>query len=718
VSATSSPAGPAIGHQRGWWWLALLGLVLVAMVAFGPAVHARAGDLAFNLLCLIQGGLVIAALPLAARMPPRHALAVILGVAVLLRLALLFLPPDLSTDAYRYVWDGRVQGAGINPYRYIPAAPELAWLRDAAIYPLINRADYAVTIYPPAAEMLFFLIGRVADGLVALKLGFFAFEAVTALVLVDLLRRIGQSSTRVLAYLWHPLAIWEVAGSGHIDAAMVAVMLLGIWIVAVLRRPVAGAAVIAVATLMKPLAALALPFAWRPWDWRAPAAAIAVGVVLYLPYLSVGSGMFAFVGGYVHEESLDSGEAFWLVWLLTTLFGPLSWARPLYLAGAVALLGALALRLSFATEESTEARLRRLGWLVFAGLFLLSPGYPWYYLCLVPFAALFGTPAFWVTTIASDLLYDTIPGDPQIPFWIRDATMQIGMIAAFLWSAWHGWRGPVRRPPPIAEQRPLLAAPPPPPTETAAEDSIAMEPTARTMAVAIICKTPIAGKSKTRLSPPLRPEECAAISACFIEDLASTIAGLDPTIAAPYAVYTPRGSEPALRRLLPERCGLVLQAEGDLGDRLHQGIVDLLAAGHPGAILVNSDSPTLPPAILRHAVAALRGGDRLVISPALDGGYTLIGLTRPHRRLFEDIPWSTDAVFELTLQRAREIGLPVVVLDGWYDIDDAHSYAMLEAELDGTRPAFVLPGLPPRDAPATRAFLAHRRARTASAAAQ
>jgi rSAM/selenodomain-associated transferase 1 len=239
-----------------------------------------------------------------------------------------------------------------------------------------------------------------------------------------------------------------------------------------------------------------------------------------------------------------------------------------------------------------------------------------------------------------------------------------------------------------------------------------------TIAVAIICKTPASGKSKTRLSPPLDPEECAAISACFIQDLATTIGVLRHRSARGYAVYTPAGSEAALHRLLPGGFGLVIQGDGDLGDRLNRGIADLLDAGHAGAILINSDSPTLPPEILEAAVEALArdarsGGDRMVISPALDGGYTLIGLSRPHPRLFEDIAWSTATVFQRTLERAREIDLPILALPGWYDIDDATSYAILEAELKGEPPPIADASFPLRDAPRTRAFLAIRR--TASA---
>ena len=229
------------------------------------------------------------------------------------------------------------------------------------------------------------------------------------------------------------------------------------------------------------------------------------------------------------------------------------------------------------------------------------------------------------------------------------------------------------------------------------------------VAVAIICKTPKAGMSKTRLSPPLRPEECAALSACFIRDLSRTIQSLaDDGDVAGYAVYTPLGTETALRQLLPSRFSLALQGEGDLGERLLKGTADLLAQGHEGAILVNSDSPTLPKAILRQAVDAVRRGDNVTLSPALDGGYTLVGLSRAHARLFSDMPWSTSEVYRLTLERAHEIGLPVMNVPGWYDVDDAGSFQMLEDEMSGRTPKFA--SLAGADAPATRQFLRERKA--------
>ena len=236
------------------------------------------------------------------------------------------------------------------------------------------------------------------------------------------------------------------------------------------------------------------------------------------------------------------------------------------------------------------------------------------------------------------------------------------------------------------------------------------QPTARTVAIGIVCKTPAAGHSKTRLSPPLRPEECAALSACFIRDLAATIEEVVREGGATgYAVYTPAGSEEALRLLLPPPFRLLLQHEGELGERLIAATRALLE-NHSGVILVNADSPTLPPAILRAAVDATRRGDSVVLSRALDGGYTLIGLSRLHARLFADIPWSTSRVHQVTVDRAREIGVPVVNLHGWYDVDDAASLALLESELAGDPPAFAQPGMAPAPAPATRAHLAARMA--------
>lgn len=226
--------------------------------------------------------------------------------------------------------------------------------------------------------------------------------------------------------------------------------------------------------------------------------------------------------------------------------------------------------------------------------------------------------------------------------------------------------------------------------------------------IAIIAKTPEPGKSKTRLSPPLKPEQCAGISACFIEDLATniqTIADESAGRIAGYALYTPDGSEQKLGRLLPDQFGYILQTSGDLGARLAQGIRDILSHGHKGAIIVSSDSPTLPAAYFRMAVEKLLRDDCIVLCPAVDGGYVFIGVCQAYARLFEDMPWSTEIVFDRTVARAREIGVPVVTLPMWYDVDDAATLRILAADLAG-RPLPFDCSEPRMKAPMTEAFLA------------
>ncbi len=228
------------------------------------------------------------------------------------------------------------------------------------------------------------------------------------------------------------------------------------------------------------------------------------------------------------------------------------------------------------------------------------------------------------------------------------------------------------------------------------------------VAVGIFCKTPAAGFSKTRLSPPLHPEDCSALSACFIRDLAGTIHSLSDDVT-PYAIYTPVGTEDALRTLLPSGFRLLPQCDGEFGLRLSHAVTELLRAGHAGAILVNADSPTLPASILQSAVDALLSANHpVVLSPSLDGGYTLIGLSRLHPELFADIPWSTSQVHRLTMQRAAEINVPVINVAGWYDVDDQQTLHLLQSELAGERLPFGESGPKGADAPATRRFLARR----------
>jgi len=229
-------------------------------------------------------------------------------------------------------------------------------------------------------------------------------------------------------------------------------------------------------------------------------------------------------------------------------------------------------------------------------------------------------------------------------------------------------------------------------------------------ALAVMAKAPRPGKVKTRLSPPLTPEEAAALNTCFLKDTTRNIADVaEQGNAAGVICYTPAGDEAAFDRLLPEDFSLVLQRGDAFGERLLCAAEDLLALGFGAVCLIDSDSPTVPRAAFEQAVAELaKPGDRVVLGPSDDGGYYLIGLKKAHAAVFDRITWSTATVFAETCERAQEAGLEVVELPRWYDVDDAATLQVLEVELlEGTRPSFV--ETHGYDAPFTREFLLARR---------
>ena len=201
-------------------------------------------------------------------------------------------------------------------------------------------------------------------------------------------------------------------------------------------------------------------------------------------------------------------------------------------------------------------------------------------------------------------------------------------------------------------------------------------------AVAIMAKASVAGAVKTRLVPPLTYEEAAAFNTCCLSDIAANViaaAQIEPIQA--FVAYSPPGSEPFFAALLPN-LQLLPPKEPTIGRSLVHAAQRLFAAAYSSVCLINSDSPTLPTRVLVEAVRDLRRpGDRVVLGPAADGGYYLIGLKQFHRRLFEDIDWSTERVFQQTIARAAEIGLAAAVLPEWYDVDDDQALAILAHEL-------------------------------------
>lgn len=234
-------------------------------------------------------------------------------------------------------------------------------------------------------------------------------------------------------------------------------------------------------------------------------------------------------------------------------------------------------------------------------------------------------------------------------------------------------------------------------------------------AIAVMAKAPRAGQVKTRLVPPLTPEAAGLLSACFLRDITENIRLAARAAALQgYVAYAPAGLEPMFDGILAPGTGLVLaEGSGDLPPRVQgfgRALLDaaraLFARGHEAVCLLNSDSPTLPTALLAEAARALAApGDRIVLGPADDGGYYLLGMKAPHVHLFEDIAWSTGAVAAETRARACALGLPTGELAPWYDVDDGTALERLWREI-AAPPQGVLAAYP---APATAACLARLR---------
>ena len=335
----------------------------------------------------------------------RRAVLVILLAAGVMRLMLLFTPP-MSSDIYRYVWDGRVQAAGINPYRYVPADPKLEGLRDARIYPKINRKTYATTIYPPMAQAIFLAVTRVAETVTVMKVAMVAFDLAAIWAILGLLRRRGLPPTRILLYAWHPLPLYEFANSGHVDAAAVSLMLLAV-LAADRRHPALAGAVLAAAALVKYFPVVIAPALYRRWDWRLPAAAIGAIVLLYLPYLAAGRQLLGFLPGYAQEEGLASGSGFFLLALLARLTALPSSAVPLYLLVGLAVLAAIAFVALLRRAPESIATGSAMALLI-AFTVILSPDLPWYFTWAVPFLCFRPSFALIYLTGAAPLLYRSV----------------------------------------------------------------------------------------------------------------------------------------------------------------------------------------------------------------------------------------------------------------------------------------------------------------------
>jgi hypothetical protein len=397
---------------------------------------------------------VIAVVVILTQLVNRATLAIVFVVAVACRMPALFGPPHLSSDIYRYVWDGIVQHAHISPYRYVPGDPELAFLRapHQEIFDHINRRDYAHTIYPPVAQMLFYFITAISPTVTCMKIAMVLFEGVTVAALMALLKELGRAREQVLLYAWCPLLVWEVAGGGHLDSAGMAFISLAL-LARMRRKPVAAGMLLGIAVMIKFYPLVLLPALWwrddrsRGVAWKMPATAAGVIALGYACYAGVGIRVFGFLGGYAQEEGLETGTRYFLLDLARRLPGlhDLPTAAFYVFCGAVFVgLMVWAWRTACQPGSARDAFLGPAFAMAAALMLLFSPHYAWYILWLVPFFALMPNLPIVVYLMGFFYLYTTAYAMPGAGiFFLNEILYGATLAASVVWFVTR--RRPVHR---------------------------------------------------------------------------------------------------------------------------------------------------------------------------------------------------------------------------------------------------------------------------------
>jgi hypothetical protein len=402
----------------------------------------------------------------------RWTLGIVLGVAGAMQLMTLFADPFSSSDIYRYVWDGVVQHAGVNPYRYVPGNQALAWLRapNQDTYDMINRRDYAVTIYPPVAQMIYWSVTWFSPTMQAMKAAMVGFECVTVWALLRLLQRLGRPAEQVLLFAWCPLLAWEIAGAGHVDAAVFAFIALAM-LARLHDKPGWTGLLLGLAVMTKFYPLVLLPALWmrtpeakglrRLGEWRLPAALVSVVVVGYAMYSSVGMKVFGFLSGYAKEEGIDSGSRFFFLDFVH------SWPRlaavpeKAFYVFAMVVLGALswwgwrwAAVECFASSAHNEKAVMmgtpgfmKVGMmLAMAMMLLFSPHYPWYIVWLIPFFALVPNVTLMMYLMMFFYMFTTALADGSGPkMFVLNKILYGAVAGAFLLEVTVLRRWPLRR---------------------------------------------------------------------------------------------------------------------------------------------------------------------------------------------------------------------------------------------------------------------------------
>jgi hypothetical protein len=348
---------------------------------------------------------------------PKRVIVFGLALAALWHIQFLRMPPGLDDDIHRYVWDGRVQRLGYNPYIVVPSDPALASLHTSETRTLNNPE--VPSPYPAGAQLFFRAVTSIHESIFALKVAFVICDFAIVFVLLDVLRCTRQGAHWVLAYAWHPLLAIEVAGSGHVD--IVGVLLLLVSVAALVRRWRAVAALaFGLAVAVKFLPIVLLPLYWRRVRMRdAALAAIVVGLP-YVPFFNHGRFPIGSLGTYVQRFRFND-----------PVFATLERvAAPQVVAGLAVLVGFLTA--IWMRRKSAEGSAEAFAWPMAASLFCAPVVYPWYLLWMLPFLRSSSTLPILVWTLSIVPTYyvwhlRTVGRPWLVPDWI--VILEYGSVA-------------------------------------------------------------------------------------------------------------------------------------------------------------------------------------------------------------------------------------------------------------------------------------------------
>jgi len=353
----------------------------------------------------------------------------ILAGALLFRLTLALLEPSLSTDIYRYRWDGHVQQAGWNPYAVRPDDPRLASLRDAHWREMPGRD--IPSVYPPIAQLVYRLTWRLLPGPVGFKLPFLLADLLVVALLAGWIRSTGGRSFQLAIYAWNPLVVVEFAASGHNDALAVAGLVAGIVIIR--RNAALSTLLLAAAALAKAFPAVLLPAWLRRSGWKNAVWVAALVVASAWPFRSAWRQVPATLAYY--ESRWQSNNA--------SLYSVLAWfsgSKEVAAGLGVGVVAGLALWAAARRMDVVRA-----AYLLIGAILLLAPNaYSWYFTWIVPLLCFFPNPAWLLLTVLQFLSYNVLIDYAATGRWHFDPTLQWLTYAPFyallLWQALRGGR--------------------------------------------------------------------------------------------------------------------------------------------------------------------------------------------------------------------------------------------------------------------------------------